>query len=72
MNTTERPTNLATTFTPEQRARLDEAVRRAMSGQRDPEIMRKAFERMDRRREENAKRFGVQNIAVQLIREGWE
>lgn len=72
MSASSHPTTLGTAFTPEERAELDEAIRRAMSGQRDPEIMRKAFARMDRRREENAKRFGVQNIAVQLIREGRE
>ena len=72
MNTIEKFPPLGRTFTPEQRARLEAVVRRAMSGKRDPELMRKARERIDRRREENLKRFGVQEIAVSLIREGRE
>ncbi len=59
-------------FAPELRAELEAAVRRAMSGERDPEAMRRACERMDRMREENRNRFGVQEIAVALIREGRE
>lgn len=48
---------------------LEEAVRRAASGVRDVEAMQKACERMDRMREENRKRFGIQNVAVDLIRD---
>jgi hypothetical protein len=57
-------------FSPEVRAQLEEAIRRAMSGVRDPEAMRKACERMDRSREELRKKHGEMNIAVDLIRQG--
>ena len=50
-------------------SQLEEAARRAASGVRDAEAMQKACERMDRMREENRKRFGVQNVAVDLIRD---
>jgi hypothetical protein len=48
---------------------LIEACRLATSGIRDAEVMRRAFERMDRLREENRRRFGVQDIGVDIIRE---
>lgn len=35
----------------------------------DPEAARQACERMDRRREENRRLFGEQNVAVELIRQ---
>jgi hypothetical protein len=54
---------------PELRAEFDEAVRRAMSGQRDPEIMQRACEHMDQLREEIRQQYGVQDIGVDLIRE---
>lgn len=54
---------------PELRAEFEDAVRRAMSGQRDPEAMRKACEHMDRVREEIRRQHGVQDIGVDLIRE---
>ncbi len=57
------------TIPPELRAEFEEAVRRAMSGQRDPEVMRKACEQMDRFREEIRRQYGVQDIGVNLIRE---
>lgn len=60
------------TFPPEIRAELEEAIRRALSGVRDPEAMRKACERMDRAREELRKKHGELNIAVDLIRQGRE
>jgi hypothetical protein len=50
-------------------AELQEAIRRAASGVRDPEEMRKACERMDRMREEVYKREGILDIAVPAIRE---
>ena len=65
MATTDNPNG----FPPDVRAELEEAVRRALSGVRDPEAMRRACERMDRMREENRKRFGEQNSAVDLLRE---
>jgi hypothetical protein len=54
---------------PELMAELEEAARRAVSGVRDPEVMRRACERMDRIREENRKKFGEADIGVQIIRE---
>jgi hypothetical protein len=40
-----------------------------MGGVRDPEVTRKAFERMDRMREEVRRRNGILNIAVPAVRE---
>jgi hypothetical protein len=51
------------------RAEFEETVRRAMSGKRDPEAMRKACERMDRMREETRKKHGELDIGVPAIRE---
>lgn len=48
---------------------LQETIRQAMSGVRDPEEMRKACERMDRMREEVFKREGILDIGVPAIRE---
>jgi hypothetical protein len=56
-------------FPPEVRAELEEAVRRAMSGVRDPEAMRRACERMDRMREEIRQQHGILDIGVPAIRE---
>lgn len=56
-------------FSPEVRAELEGAIRRAISGERDPESMRKACERMDRMREEIRRRLGVLDIGVPVIRE---
>jgi hypothetical protein len=50
-------------------ADLQEAADRAVLGVRDVEAMRRACERMDRIREDNRMRFGVQDIGVQIIRE---
>ena len=50
-------------------AELQEAIRRAMSGVRDPEEMRKACDHMDRMREEVRRREGILDIAVPAIRE---
>jgi hypothetical protein len=48
---------------------LLEAANRAAGGVRDAEAMRKACQRMDRMREANREQFGVQDIAVELIRD---
>jgi hypothetical protein len=56
-------------FPPDVRAELEEAVRRAMSGVRDPEAMRRACERMDRIREEIFQKHGLLDIGVPAIRE---
>ncbi|HYV37651.1 MAG TPA: hypothetical protein VE988_18325 [Gemmataceae bacterium] len=58
-----------TTIPPEVMAALRKAAEKASKGIRDPEEMRLACERMDRRREENARIFGVQDIGVEIIRE---
>lgn len=50
-------------------AELQEALNDLAAGIRRPEKMREACVRMDRRREANAAKFGVQDIAVSLIRE---
>jgi hypothetical protein len=54
---------------PDLMAELRQAAERAAKGVRDPEAMRQAAERMDRLREENRKRFGVQDVGVQIIRQ---
>jgi hypothetical protein len=54
---------------PELVAEMEEAVRRAMSGVRDPETMRRACERMDRMSEEIFKKHGILDIGVPVIRE---
>ena len=56
-------------ITPELVAEFEEAVRRAMSAERDPEAMRRAAERMDRMREETYRRHGLLDIGVPAIRE---
>ena len=56
-------------FPPEVQAEIEEAVRRVMSGVRDPEAMRRACERMDRIREEIRQKHGVLDIGVPAIRE---
>jgi hypothetical protein len=59
-----------TNFIPEHlRIALQEALGRLSKGIRDPDTARQSRAQMDRMREENRKRFGVQNIGVDLIRE---
>jgi hypothetical protein len=65
----ERTDGTENTIPPEVVADLEEAARYAASGVRDPEVMRRACERMDRIREENRRKFGVQDIGVRIIRE---
>jgi len=48
---------------------LREAITRVMKGQRDPEAVKAACERMDRMREEIRQKHGVLDIAVPSIRE---
>ena len=64
MNTVEQ-----NVIAPELMAELQLAADRAAKGIRDPEAARLACERMDRRREENRRKFGEQDVAVQIIRE---
>jgi hypothetical protein len=56
-------------ITPELVAEFEEAVRQAMSAERDPEAMRRAAERMDRMREETYRRHGLLDISVPAIRD---
>ena len=65
MNTTETITGIPEDIKAELQQTLDDLVK----GIRRPDKMKAACERMDRMREENRKRFGEQNIAVDLIRE---
>jgi hypothetical protein len=53
----------------EAKRELDEAVERLVKGIRDPEIARKACERMDQTREELRQRIGTVEVAVDLIRD---
>jgi hypothetical protein len=55
-------------ITPEMMAELQEAIERAMKGNRDQEAMRKACERMDNTREEIYRRNGLLDFAVPTIR----
>lgn len=48
---------------------LQEAVDRLIRGERDPEAMHKACERMDQMREELRARIGIVEMAVDLIRD---
>ena len=48
---------------------MAEAVRIAYSNVRDPEVMKKAAERMDRRAEKNARMYGIHDAAVDIVRE---
>jgi hypothetical protein len=57
------------TISVEMMAELQQAADNAAKGIRDPEAARKACERMDRMREANRKRFGEQDIGVDIIRE---
>jgi hypothetical protein len=63
----------ATEATPETpldlEAELREALNDLAAGIRRSDKIREACERMDRRREANLLKFGVQDIAVALIRE---
>jgi len=49
-------------------AELQRAADLVASGRRDPEIIKKAVERMDRNRESVRRKVGVVNAAVDLIR----
>ncbi len=61
--------NANETIPPEMMAELRAATERAVKGVRDPEVMRRACERMDQMREELRQRVGDMDIAVELIRE---
>jgi hypothetical protein len=65
MDTTQTVSGIPEDLEAQLRQTLDDLV----TGIRRPDKMKAACERMDRMREENRKRFGEQNIAVDLIRE---
>jgi len=48
---------------------LEEAVRFAMTGEADPEILRRIAERSAQIQEELRKKYGTMDVAVSLIRE---
>jgi hypothetical protein len=50
-------------------AQLQEAADQLARGERNPEAAKRSAQRMDRMREENRRRFGVQNIGVDIIRQ---
>jgi hypothetical protein len=50
-------------------AELRAAAERVALGVREPEVMRRACERMDQMREELRERVGELEVAVELIRE---
>ena len=56
-------------ITAELEAEFQAAVRQAMSSKRDPEVMRRASERIDRLREETYCQHGLLDIGVPAIRE---
>lgn len=62
-------TEMPAPIPPEVMAELRAAAEYAAKKVRDPEVMRKACERMDRMAEKNAKIHGVQDVGVDIIRE---
>ncbi len=62
-------TNTRTSLPPELATALDEALRNAMTDNRDPETMRQACDEQDRLREELRQKVGDLNVAVELVRE---
>lgn len=62
-------TETCTGIPPELAAALDEALRNAMTGNRDPEAMRQACDEQDRLREELRQKVGELDVAVELVRE---
>jgi hypothetical protein len=60
----------STVIPPEILADLEEVVRQAASGGvRDPELLRRVYERSAQVQEELRKKHGVLDVAVELIRE---
>jgi hypothetical protein len=62
--------NPTDTIPAELMAELRAATERAARGVHDPDLMRRACERMDRMREELRRRVGDLDVAADLIREG--
>jgi hypothetical protein len=63
------PTEITPGILPQLRSELQQALDRLSKGLRDPGTARTSRERMNKMREENRQRFGVQNIGVEIIRE---
>ena len=61
--------SIDTSLTAEAMAALQAAADRAATGIRDPEAIRRANERIDRKREELRRKYGVLDIGVPAIRE---
>jgi hypothetical protein len=59
----------STCISAELMAELQRAADDLAMGKRNPEAAKEAAQRMDRRREENRRLFGVQNIGVDIIRQ---
>jgi hypothetical protein len=53
---------------PDVRAAMDEAVRHALTGQGDPEVLRRVAEQAARIREEVFRKHGVLDVGVPAIR----
>ena len=62
-------TNGVKTFLPEVRAMLEEAIRHAMTGKGDPDMLRRIHEEAERIRSEVRRKHGVLDIGVSAIRE---
>jgi hypothetical protein len=62
-------TQTPSSIRPEVMAELRAAAEYAAKKVRDPEVMRKTCERMDRRAEKNAKLYPGPDIGVDIIRE---
>lgn len=56
-------------YPPEVRTMLEEAVRHALTGKGDPEVLRRIREEADRIREEILRKHGILDIGVPAIRE---
>lgn len=61
--------SIETIRTSEAMKELQEAVDRLVRGERDPDAMRRACERMDKMREALRERVGTTDLAVELIRD---
>jgi hypothetical protein len=59
-----------TTVPPDVLSDLEEVCRQAASGiVRDPELLRRVYERSAKAREEVVRKFGVQDIGVEITRQ---
>jgi hypothetical protein len=62
-------TNSINTFPPKVRAMLEEAIRHAMTGKGDTDVLRRIHEEAERIRDEVRRKHGVLDIGVSAIRE---